>query len=143
VTDRVPSDHDSVQSHRTTVAQVGRTGRPRIPLPEGVEAAVGDVLEVSLEGETYHAQVREALDGECDLRGAFPNARLARAEREGENALRAWLDEAGVAVGDPLLIDVVTPGYNYGLRRPGERVIYAATDPPASSLADIARDIDG
>ncbi len=143
MTDRVPSDHDAVQSHRTTVAQVGRTGRPRIPLPDGVDAAVGDVLQVSLEGETYHAQVGEALDGDRDLRGAFPNARLARAEGEGENALRAWLEEAGVAVGDPLLVDVVTPGYKYGLRRPGERVIYTATDPPASSLADIARDLDG
>jgi len=37
----------------------------------------------------------------------------------------------------------VTPGFQYGLRRPGERVVYTALDPPASSLSDIARDVDG
>jgi hypothetical protein len=143
MTDRVPSDHDTVRSHRTRVAEVGRTGRPRIPLPDAVGVAVGDVVRVSLEGETYHAQVRETLDGERDLRGAFGNARLARTDGEGTDALRPWLADAGVSVGDPLLVDVVTAGHEYGLRRPGERVVYAASDPPSSSLADIARDVDG
>jgi hypothetical protein len=50
---------------------------------------------------------------------------------------------AGVSAGDPLLVDVATPGFAYGLCRPGERVVYRAADPPRSSLADIARDLDG
>jgi hypothetical protein len=143
VTERVPSDHEAVRSHRTRVAEVGHTGRPRIPLPGVVDASVGDVLRLSLEGETHHARVRETLDGERDLRGAFGNARLARTDGEGEDALRPWLDDVGVSVGDALLVDVVTAGHEYGLRRPGRRVVYEASDPPASSLADIARDLDG
>lgn len=141
--DRIAADHDAVATHRTTVGRIGRTSRPRIPVPAAIEAAVGDVVRVSLGGEPSHARIRESLDGDRDLRGAFANARLARTDGEGEDALRPWLDDAGVAVGDPLLVDVVTPGYKYGLRRPGERVVYAATDPPSSSLTDIARDIDG
>jgi hypothetical protein len=143
VTERVPSDHDAVPSHRTHVASVGPTRRPRVLLPAAVEAAPGDVVRVSLEGDASHARVQESLEGDRDLRGAFANARLARTEGEGENRLRAWLDAVGVSPGEPLLVDVLTPGFEYGLRRPGERVVYAAADPPQSSLADIARDLDG
>jgi len=143
VTERVPSDHDAVPTHRTHVATVGPTRRPRVPLPDAVGADPGDVVRVSLEGDSCHARVEESLEGDRDLRGAFANARLARTEGEGENRLRAWLGAAGVSAGDPLLVDVVTPGFAYGLRRPGERVVYAAADPPRSSLADIARDLDG
>ncbi len=143
MTDRVPSDHDAVTSHRTHVERVGSTSRPRVPLPDALDVSVGDILRVSLEGEVVHAQVRESLSGEQDLRGAFANARLARLEGEGENHLRAWLADVDVGSGDPLLVDAVTPGFMYGLRRPGERVVYEAADPPSSTLADIARDIDG
>jgi hypothetical protein len=143
VTDRVPSDHDAVGSHRTRVAEVGRTGRPRVLLPEAVDAAVDDVVRLSLAGDTYHTQINRSLDGERDLRGAFANARLARTDGEGNDALRPWLDAVGVSVGDPLLVDVVTARHEYGLRRPGQRVVYEPSDPPSSSLADIARDIDG
>lgn len=140
---RVPSDHDAVSTHRTHAKRVGRTRQLRVPLPADVDVATGEILRLSLEGETYHARVREALDGSRGVRGAFANARLARTDGEGENHLRAWLESAGVDADDPLLVDVLTPGYQYGLRRPGERVVYAAVDPPSSSLADIARDIDG
>lgn len=143
MTDRLPSDHDAVTSYRTSREQVGRTGRPRIPLPGPVEATPGDVLRLSLEGETYHAQVVESFEGDREIRGAFDNAALARSDGEGENRLRTWVESVGLAVGDPLVVDVVTPGFKLGLRRPGERVVYAATDPPSSSLANIARDLDG
>lgn len=144
MTERVPSDHDAVETHRTHVERVGRTARPRVGLPAAVALAPGDVVRVSLEGEPYHARVRDSLAGDHDLRGAFANARLAReSEGEGENHLPAWLGSVGVGPGDPLLVDAVTPGYAYGLRRPGRRVVYEAPEPPTSSLADIARDIDG
>jgi hypothetical protein len=143
VTDRVPSDHETVTSHRTRREGIGRTSRPRIPLPDALDVAAGDVLRLSLEGVEYHAQVTDSLDGGTDLRGAFDNARLARADGEGTNHLRAWVDDAGLGVGDPVVLDVVTPGYKFGLRRPGERVVYDATDAPSSSLSDIARNLDG
>ena len=143
MTDRVPSDHETVSSHRTHRERVGRTARPRIPLPDALEVAVGDVVRLSLEGEEYHAQVTQSLDGGRDVRGAFFDAQLARTDGEGENSLRQWVDEVDLSVGDPVVVDVVTPGYKFGFRRPGERVVYEATDPPSSSLSDIARNLDG
>ena len=143
MSDRVPSDHESITSHRTHHRQVGRVGRPRVPLPDAIEVSVGDVIRLSLAGEEYHAQVTQSRDGDRDVRGAFFDAQLARTDGEGENYLAAWVDDAGVDVGDPLVLDVVTPGYKFGLRTPGTRVTYTATDAPSSSLSDIARNLDG
>jgi len=142
VSDRVPSDHGTVDSHRVRLATVGRTGRPRIPIPDGLDCAVGDVIRLSLEGDRGHAEVTSDLSGEPEIRGVYANARLARSDGEGENALAAWVEEYGLLADDPFLIDVLTPGYAYGLRRPGERVVYRAVDPPDAGLADIARGLD-
>lgn len=143
MSERVPSDHDAVDSTRTHLARVGRTDRLKVPFPESLDVSVGDVLRLSLEGTTCHAQVTESLSGDPEISGAFDNTRLARTEGEGENRLREWTDSVGLSAEDPLLVDTVTPGYQYGLRRPGERVVYEATDAPDSTLADIARDLDG
>ena len=142
---RLPSDHEAVTTHRTHVESVGRTSRPQVPVPETVEVAIGDVVRLTLADETRHARVRETLGGGRDLRGAYANARLARAgdAGEGDDHLREWVESAGLSTGDAVLFDTVTPGFQYGLRRPGERVVYTALDPPASSLSDIARDVDG
>ena len=143
MSDRLPSDHAAVESHRVHLDRVGRTSRPRVPVPAAVDVAVGDVIRVSLEGTSYHAQIAEALDGTPDIRGAFDNARLARTPGEGDDHFQPWTESVGLGVGDPVLVDVVTPGYKLGIRRPGERVVYDATDAPSSSLSDIARDLDG
>ena len=143
MSDRVPSDSDAVETHRTHVETVGRTARPRVPVPDAIDLAVGDVIRLSLEGDTYHTQIAEALDGTPDIRGAFANPRLARTPTEGEDHLRPWTEAVGLGPGDPVLVDVVTPGFKLGLRRPGERIVYEATDAPSGSLADIARDLDG
>ncbi len=142
MTDRLPSDHDAVTSYRTRRKRVGRTTRVRIPLPAGIDVDEGDVIRLSLEGTTYQAQVQSSLDGDLDVRGAFDNARLARSG-EGENHLQSWVDSVGLDAGDAVVLDVVTPGFKFGLRRPGERVVYEATEEPSSTLSDIARDIDG
>ncbi|MEF8785922.1 MAG: hypothetical protein V5A45_08315 [Haloarculaceae archaeon] len=143
MSDRVPSDHETVTTHRTHRKQVGRTGRPRLPLPDALDVTAGDIIRLSFGGDTHHAQVVDSFDGGLEVRGAFVNARLARTEGDGENLLQAWVDDVGLSVGDPVELDVVTAGYQFGLRRPGERVVYRALDPPSSSLADIARDLDG
>jgi len=143
VTDRVPSDHGTVTSHRTDLDEIGRTGRPRVPLPDAVDASVGDGVRLSVGGERYHARIEESLGGDPDLRGAFANARLARTSGEGRNHFRKWVEAAGLATGDAVLLDVVTDGYAYGLREPGTRAVYTPLEPPSSSLSDIARDLDG
>ena len=140
MTDRLPSDHDAVSSHRVHLESVGRTGRPRVPVPAALDLAAGDVVRVSLEGEPGHVEVTEALDGTIVIDAVADNPRLARAG-EGADRLREWTDAVGLGTGDPVLVDVLTAGYAYGLRRPGERVVYAAPDAPADSLASIAEDL--
>jgi hypothetical protein len=142
VTDRLPSDHDAVTSYRTRCDRVGRTTRVRIPLPAGLDVAEDDVIRLSLEGDAFHSQVDQSLDGDLDVRGSFDNARLARTG-DGENHLQSWADDVGLTAGDTVVVDVVTPGFKFGLRRPGERVVYEATEAPSSSLSHIARDLDG
>ena len=137
MTERVPSDHATVDSHRVHLETVGRTGRPRVPLPDALDHSAEDVLRLSLEGVEAHAQVTADLRGEPGIEGAYPDARLARTG-DGENRLVAWVDRSDLGAGDPLLLDVVTPGYQYGLRRPGERVVYDAAEAPDDGLSDIA-----
>lgn len=133
----VPSDHPTVDSHRVSVGQVGRTGRPELVLPDELGVESGDVLYLSLDGEGAYAEVTATLDGDRAIRGAFANRRLARAD-EGADRLDAWLDERDLETGETVVLDVLTAGFAYGLREPGARVVYSPPDPPDSSLADIA-----
>jgi len=137
VTEHVPSGHATVDSHRIHLETVGRTGRPRVPLPAPLDHDAEEALGLSLEGTATHAQVVTDLHGEPGVEGAYPDPQLARTG-DGENRLTAWVDRHGLAAGDPLLLDVVTPGYQYGLRRPGERVVYEAVEAPDDGLSDIA-----
>jgi len=140
VTDRIPSDHDAIDSHRVHLSTVGRTRRLQVVLPSAIECTVGDVVFVSLEGDGRYAQVTAGLDGESTLQNAFPTRQLARTQ-SGDDKLRAWLDDASLADGDPLILDVLRTGYAYGLRRPGERVVYSPPEPPDSGLQDIAESL--
>ena len=136
--DTVPSDHPTVDSHRVSVGQVGRTGRVELALPAAVDATAGDIVFLSLDGDGTYAQVESILEGEPVVRGAFANRRLARSTGEGEDRLTAWLEDCGLETGETVVLDVLTPGFAYGLREPGARVVYAPPDPPDSSLVDIA-----
>jgi len=142
MSERVPSDHDAVTTHRVPLEAVGRTGRPRVILPADTDVNDGDVLVLALDGEEFHAPVSTSIDGDTVVTHAADNRRLAR-EREGENRLAGWVDEADVSLGGSIHLDVVTSGHQYGLRTPGTRVVYTARDPPSSSLSDIADGLDG
>ena len=135
---RVPSDDEGVASIRVSLARSGGTRRPCVRIPnddaldgrvesgtcESLSLAAGDVVRVAFDREEYYAPVRSDSEGRL-LRGAFDNRRLAREP------------------GEVVVLDVVVPGELYGLRIPGERAMYEATRGPRSSLADIARDLDG
>lgn len=140
--DRLPSDHDAVASHRATLSRVGRTDRAQVELPDAIEVDPGDVVRLALDGTVSHALVERTLEGEPVIRRAADNARLAR-EGDGPDRLQEWVADADVRVGGSVAFDVVTSGFKYGLRTPGRRVVYEATDPPSSSLSDIAADLDG
>lgn len=136
--DRVPSDHDTVESRRVAVESVGRTDRLRVALPGTLDLSPDDVVRLSLDGEDYHAQVSESLDGSLELRGAYDNERLAREGDPEDNHLVDWLQSAGLGDGRSVLLDELVAGAHYGLREPGSRVVYTVREPPSDSLSDIA-----
>ena len=146
MTEQIPSDHDTVASHRVTLATVGRTDRPQVALPSALEddVAADDVLRLFVDGDEGHALVERDLSGALVLRGAFPNARLARSESPpaSEDLVAAWRDDRGLETGAALLLDEITPGFAYGLRAPGERVLYPDREPPSDDLASIAEDLE-
>jgi hypothetical protein len=142
MSERVASDHDAVETHRVAIEAVGRTGRPRVVLPDELGLTDGDVVTLALDGDDYEARIDTSLDGDLTVTHAADNRRLAR-ERDGENRLAEWVADATVSVGGSAHFDVVTEDHQYGLRTPGKRVVYTATEAPDSSLSDIASDLEG
>ena len=141
MSDRVPSDNDSVQTHRVAIEAIGRTKRPRVLLPDTLGVSDGDVVSLALDGDTAYALVGTSIEGDLVVTHAGENRRLAR-ERDGENRLAEWLDGTTVSLGGSAHLDVITAGHEYGLRTPGTRVVYTATDGPEPTLSDIANDLD-
>jgi hypothetical protein len=141
---RVPSDHGSIETFRATVESVGRTDRPKVVLPEDAGEALDadEVVRLVVDDRTYHTRVDVDLDGGRELRGAFRSPTLARDPDAGEDHLAAWLAETGIETGNSVLVDVVTEGFQYGLREPGARAVYEVAEKPDDGLASIARDID-
>ncbi|WP_281195446.1 hypothetical protein [Halorubrum sp. F4] len=153
---RVPSDDDSVASVRVDVARSGGTRRPCVRLPDdddlegrvesgscaSLSLAGGDVIRIVVDREEYHTRIVGDATGRL-IRGTFDSRRLARTPGDGENRLVEWLAEHDREPGDSVVLDVVVPGDQYGLRIPGERTVYDARRGPRSSLADIAEDLDG
>lgn len=138
--DRLPSDHEAVETHRVPIESVGRTDRPRIELQAELDIEAGDVIECVLDGTIYHAPVETTIEGTPMIQHVADNTRLAR-EGDGENRLTEWFGNSDCRLGGSVHLDVVTPGHTYGLRTPGTRVVYSATDTPDDSLASIAEDL--
>ncbi|WP_324759997.1 DUF7112 family protein [Haloarcula sp. GH36] len=140
--DRIPSDHDAVETHRVPVESIGRTDRPRVPLPDAVDLREDDVIALALDGDQYYARVETTFEGDLVLTRAGDNRRVAR-EGDGQNRLAEWIADTTVSYGGSAHLDVVTAGQEYGLRTPGTRTVYTVTGGPEDSLSDIASDLDG
>lgn len=140
--DRLPSDHASVRTERAEVARSGGTRRPCLRLPDSLDLNPGALVRLVLGGEEYHARVQDSSSGLL-LRGAYDLKSEAKEPGRAENRLVEWLQDQGHEPGDPLDLDVLEAGERYGLRRPGERVVYEDTSSPGGSLQDIASDLDG
>lgn len=142
--DRVASDHDAVETVRATLERVGRTDRRRVAIPADADAGLvpEEVVRLVLDGTTYHTLVERSLDGGLELRGAYESPTLARDPGNGTDHLPAWVDGTGVTLDGSVLLDVVTEGFKYGLRAPGQRAIYEATAAPDEGLSAIARDLE-
>lgn len=142
MTERIRSDSTTVETIRATVARSGGTRRPEVRLPSGdADELPDDVVRIVIGGSEYHAPM-ESASGTVALRGAYGNARRAR-ERDGTDHLAEWIDDRGLDFGRSVLVDIVVPGEQYGLRAPGEEAVYTVRQGPSKGLQDIARDVEG
>jgi len=140
--DRVASDSPAVMSARVDLTTSGATDRPVVRIPPDADVTPPtDVLRLVVADTEYHAPFERHLTGDAiEVAGAYDTPSMAR-ERDGENRLRAWVEAADVRIGGSVLLDEVTPGFKYGLRAPGERAVYEATEAPDDSLSSIAEDL--
>lgn len=143
--DRVPSDHDTVTTVRATLATTGSTRRRRLEIPADAagQFPADEVVRLVVDGSEYHARIETALTEETRvLSGAYDAPRFARSPGDAPDRLGPWLDDVDVAVGDSVLVDVIEAGFKYGVREPGERTVYKATESPDDSLASIAEQVE-
>ena len=147
--DRIPSDHSSLTTVRATLVQSGGLDRPKIEVPDtdddDADRFPGNELVRVVAADTeYRARIETPLTGDGrEIRGLYETPTLARNPEEGENRLADWADQTGVEFGQSVLVDVIEAGFKYGLREPGERAFYEATESPDDGLADIAQQLDG
>lgn len=140
MTERVTHDHPSVQTIAATIDRYGRTTRPEIQVTEPIDVAEGDVIRLVLDGSEYRTRI-EMRRGRPVFRGAYETPRMAREPGSGENHLPKWVDEHDLEAGRTVHLDVVEPGFKYGLRAPGEQATYR-TGRPDAGLASIAKDLE-
>ena len=141
--ERIAHDNAAVRTVRATLARVGRTDRPRVDLPDDEDDSfpAGEVVRVALAGHTRHARVHRGLDDGLELRAVYDNTRQARAD-DGTDRLPGWVADRDLDFGRSVLVDVVEPGFFYGLRGPSETAVYEVPDQPDDGLAAIARDLE-
>ncbi len=142
MSDRVTSDSPGVETVDGTLARHGRTDRPKVEFP-AADLPTDDVVRLVLDGSERRARFHDPISGEgVELRGVYDTPRLARDPGEGENRLVAWVADRDLDAGRTVHLDVVEPGYKYGLRAPGEHATYDAGGNPSDSLASIAERLD-
>ncbi len=142
MSNRLPSDSDSVETDRAELVRLGSARQQGIRLPESVgdDLAAGDLVRLVFDDSEYHAQIADDTRGLL-VRGAYDNRRLARSTGEGTNHLASWLRKLGRESGNSVEFDTVVASEQYGLREPGKRTIYTVKQGPRSSLSSIAESL--
>lgn len=142
--DRIKHDNPSVTTARASVTEQGATGRPLVEVPGDAETDLSPgVVRLTLDGTEYHALVDRPLTGDgLEIRRAADSPEQAKSG-DGPDRLREWIESGDVRVGGSALLDEVEPDFKYGLRAPGERAVYDATEAPDETLASIAEDVEG
>jgi hypothetical protein len=140
--DRVASDHPSVPTLDGTVVSHGPTKRLAVELPGEAAVPSGEVLRLVVDGTVRFARPQSFAAGTLRLSGAFDAPEDARSPGDQPNRLREWLDRTELTTGRTVHVDVIDEGSIYGIRAPGDRVVYDAPSTPADSLASIARSIE-
>lgn len=141
MSDRIASDHPSVQTVRSTCTETATGVKLEVPGDDRDAFPTDEVVRLVLDGATRHARF-EAFAGSVRATGAYDAPDLARSPGDGTNRLRAWVEDRDLATGRTVHLDEIEPGFAYGLRAPGETAVYDAPGKPDDSLAAIARDLD-
>lgn len=143
MTDRIPSDHATVTTHRAQVARSGGTRRPCLRLPDDAGLSSGDYVRLVFGGDDEcHTRVQEDATGLL-VRGAYDLKAEARDPAGAENRLVEWLQSKGRDPDSVVEFDEVLTGDLYGIRVPGQRAVYRVESSPSGSLQDIANNLDG
>lgn len=137
--ERIRADHPSVDTVRATIEQVGRTSRSKIHLPAETPISHG-MVRLILQGTIRRSPVERTHDDDLVIIGAYDTPEQAR-QRSGENRLQEWIDEEQLEYGRSVLVDMLEREFCYGVRVPGEDVVYEVPDRPDSSLTAIADEL--
>ncbi|MDZ7850956.1 MAG: hypothetical protein U5K70_09275 [Halodesulfurarchaeum sp.] len=141
MTDRIAHDHPTVDTFDAKIGRHGGTTRPEVVIEESLAVEHGTLVRLVLDGTEYRAPVEVSEAGSAVLRHAAAAPSGARNPGSVVNALAEWLAAQNLEIGHSLHLDVVEPGFRYGLRAPGDQAIYDAGRPD-ESLAGIARSLD-
>ncbi|WP_049900861.1 DUF7112 family protein [Natrinema altunense] len=143
MTDRVASDHPSVQTVRSTCTETATGVKLEVPADDREAFPTDEVVRVVLDGEELFARVERALTGDdLSIPGVYDTPDLARDPSGGTDRLTEWTADHDVPAGGSVLIDIVEPEFLYGLRSPGETTYYDAREPPTESLSEIADSLE-
>ena len=140
MTDRIAHDHPTIETASGILDRYGGTNRPEVRFEEERDLTDGDLIRLVLDGVEYRSQV-VIRDGTTVIRGAYETPRMARDPGSGTNALTEWVTDRDLERGRTVHLDVVEPGFKYGLRAPGERATYVSGRPDRG-LADIAERLE-
>lgn len=139
--ERIAHDHPTIETITGTVHRQGGTTRPEIRLEADLEVETGALVRVVLDGTEYRVPVERTPDGKPVFQHASSTPRLARNPADGDNALIEWFGKRDIDFGRTVSVDIIEPGFKYGLRGPGESAVYAGGK-PNDTLADIAKNLD-
>lgn len=142
MTERIAHDHPTIETIAGTLARRGRTTRPEVRVQEDLDVDPDELVRLVLDGREYRAPVARREDGTPVIRRAAPTPSGARDASSATNALLEWVESTGLEIGRTVHVDVVEPGFRYGLRAPGESAVYPSGRPD-ESLSAIAENLDG
>ncbi len=137
--DRIASDTSAVSTYRARVTRYGGTRVRCLRVHERIGLEEGETIRLVLGGDSRFAPV-EIDSRSLLIRGAFDDRQLARS-REGKNRLHEWFATREVNRGATVEFDEVSQGQVYGLREPGERILYEIPRRADESLRNIAESI--
>ena len=135
--DRLPSDHDSVETVRARVERHG--GSRRLAIPREAVPDDESLVRVVLDERIRFGRLNEGTEDDRWLVGVFDTTRGASDHGSGQDRLDPWLDENDRSIGSSVEVDVIEPGRRYGLRVPGARTVYTGVERPDAGLDAIAR----